>query len=340
MIARPYAILPTMNRHSLLCSLAMVAALTVSATALFAAPGVQPVKQPVKQPGKQPVKQPVKQPGKQTVKSTPQMTAPVMKMTEPPEIIISTRPALLVTIDGPPEYALVKGAEPFLWRVVNTKVLLLKNAGGRHYLHLYDGFLEAGSLNEPWLVAAKVPRGAKLAELAARSSQKKNLLEGKPDPRTKKRPSLRKVVTPWVYLSMIPAELIVTDGEPDFISIKGTSLFYARNTTGDLFWRQGDGTLYLLASGYWFRAESYLGPWVIAPDEELPEDFRAIPDSSVKRRVKAWVPPPPPKTPSRKTPETGNDWLKSVLAERVPRQIPKVTAGGFSPETAPKECCR
>ena len=334
---RSYGMLPTMNSCSLLCTVVMATALTVPATGQFAAPG----QAPVKVPSKPQVKAPVKPPIKASVKAPPQRTEPVEVRLEPPEIIFSTRPALLVSIDGPPEYTLVKGAVPLLWRVVNTRVLLLKNAGGGHYLHLYDGFLEAGSLNEPWSVAEKVPRGAKLAEQSARSSRKTNLLEGKPDPRTRKKPSLRKSVTPWVYLSMIPAELIVTDGEPDFISIEGTRLFYARNTTGDLFWHQGDRTMYLLASGFWFRAETYLGPWQLVPVDGLPQDFRAIPDSSVKRGVKASV-PPPPKVPSQaQGTGSGSAWLEGLLAGHVLRQETfGATTSGFAPGPFPQPWCR
>lgn len=301
MIARPYDMLPAMKRYMLLRILIFISALAVPPTGLSAASVKHPVKQPVKQP----------------VKVTPKKIEPVVVVTEPPEIIISTSPAILVTIDGPPEYTLVKGAAPLLWRVVNTKVLLLKNANGKHYLHLYDGFLEAESLNEPWSVTAKVPMGVKLAEIAARTAKTINLLEGTPDPKTKKKPSLKKTITPWVYLSMMPAELLVIDGEPDFISIEETRLFHARNTTGDLFWLQGDGTMYLLASGFWFRAESYLGPWEIVPDDGLPQDFRDIPDSSVKRKVKASV--PPPKAPIREIqgPVSGSAWLEDLLTRHA-----------------------
>jgi hypothetical protein len=230
---------------------------------------------------------------------------------------------------------------PLLWRVVNTRVLLLKNSVGRHYLHFWDGFLEAGSLNEPWSVAVKVPNGVKLEEKSARNSKKINLLEGKPDPRTRKKPSLRKSVIPWVYLSMIPAELIVTDGEPDFISIEGTGLFYARNTTGDLFWHQEERTMYLLASGFWFRAESYLGPWGLVPGDGLPPDFRAIPDSSVKRGVKASV-PPPPKVPSpSQVTVSGRAWLEGLLAGHVSRRVHSgATTAGFAPDPLPHPWCR
>ncbi len=206
---------------------------------------------------------------------------------EPPVVILSTTPALLVTMDGPPRYALVKAGKPLLLRVVNTRVLLLTNAAGRYFLHLYDGFLEAGGLDGPWRVAENVPREVRAAGKTSSVSGEVDLLKGKPDHKTRKSPSLKNSAIPWIYLSQAPAVLIVTDGTPDFISIEGTGLFYARNTSGDLFCLQGEGTMFLLASGFWFSSASYLGPWELVPDGGLPPDFRDIPPAGVKGRVKS-----------------------------------------------------
>ena len=256
----------TMNRHSVFTALALVAVLAVGITGGFAADNKPPVE------------------------ATPPQAEPVAVKLVPPRIIISTRPAFLVTVDGPPVYTLVKGTEKLLWRVVNTRVLLLKNAKGRHFLHFHDGFLEAPSLTGPWFVANKVPTGVKQAETTARAARKTDLLEGKPDPKTRKKPSLKKAVIPFVYLTTTPAELVITDGEADFISIEGTRLFYARNTAGNIFWHQGDHKVYLLVSGLWLRAETLNGPWEYVPATELPGDFAAIPEESPKAQVKAAVP--------------------------------------------------
>jgi hypothetical protein len=215
----------------------------------------------------------------------------VTETAKPPVIILSTRPALLVTIDGPPEYTLIKGTKPLLLRVINTRVLLLTNAAGRYFLHLYDGFMEAAGVDGPWRVSMEVPREVRSAERKARGDGKSDLLRGERDRRSKQLPSLIKGVIPWIYLSQVPAELVVIDGEPDFISIAGTRLFHARNTAGDLFYNQGDGAMYLLVSGRWFSAASYLGPWEIVPDGALPPDFGAVPQTSFKGRVKRAVPP-------------------------------------------------
>jgi hypothetical protein len=209
----------------------------------------------------------------------------------PPVVILSMTPSLLVTLDGPPQFALIKGAKPLLLRVVNTRVLLLTDAAGRFFLHLYDGFLEAASLDGPWHPSEKVPPSAGAAVAAARASGKSDLLEGKPDPGIRKKPSLRNSVIPWVYLSQVPAELIITQGTPDFISILGTRLFQARNTTGDLFCLQGDGAMFLLASGHWFTAPSTLAPWELVPEGGLPPEFDELLFADVKERVKAAVLP-------------------------------------------------
>lgn len=260
----------------------------------------------------------------------------------PPAIILSTRPAILVTLNGPPRYALIQGASPLLWRVVNTGVLLLKDARGRHLLHCYDGFLEADSLDGPWRVAAKVPPAARGAAAAARAAGKTNLLAGKPDPRTGKMPSLRKSDIPWIYLSNVPTELIVTAGPPDLIAIPGTRLFSARNTAADLFWRQGAPTFYLLAAGRWYRAESYGGPWEVVPADGLPPDFRDIPETSGTRRVRASLPPPRMAQP-RDLPgaAAGNGWLARILSGRGALPGPPGSAATeFAWLLTPREWCR
>ena len=245
-----------------------------------------------------------------------------------PVVILATRPALLVQVDGPPRYLPVKGVSPPLWRVVNTRVLLLKTAAGRHYLRLYDGFMEAEAPEGPWRVAEKVPAGVRVAEQTARSAGKADLLEGKPEPKSRKRPSLRKGVSPWIHLATVPTELVVTDGPPDFIAIEGTRLFYARNTAADLFWRQGEPALYLLAAGRWYRAASWGEPWEPLPGDLLPPDFREIPETSVKRLAKRAVPPltkPAPPPPVTVSP---GDWM-------VPRFRDDRRPGAFRPVIAP-----
>ena len=75
---------------------------------------------------------------------------------EPPRIIFSKEPAVLILIEGDPVYRAVEGT-PYT-RVVNTPALLLFNsAAGTFYLDGGSGWMTASSLTGPWTSAANSP---------------------------------------------------------------------------------------------------------------------------------------------------------------------------------------
>jgi hypothetical protein len=205
----------------------------------------------------------------------------------PPKVIISTKPAVLVSIDGTPAYRDVPNTQ--LQRIINSRILMLRDSRGRHYLHVLDGYMQAPELKGPWTVSGP-PIGAPIAEKQAQDSGQVDMLEGQPDPVTNVRPSLGMGDPPLVYVSTEPAELITFSGEPNYISIPGTQLLYATNTTGNVFKLLTDQQNYILLSGRWFKASSLNGPWQFEPGSNLPSDFAQIPDSSPKENVKASVP--------------------------------------------------
>ena len=198
------------------------------------------------------------------------------------------QPSLLVYIDGQPQYAPVEGTN--LTRVVNTRVLLLKDPTGKLYLHVLDGYMEAASMSGPWSIAKTPPQDAVKAETAARELGQVDLLEGQENSETKKKPSLASGPAPQIIVAITPTELIVTEGKPNYVPISGTSLLYVKNTTGDIFKLLTDQMTYVLLGGRWFRAKSPDGPWEFVAPKSLPKEFAKIPDSSPKENVKAAVP--------------------------------------------------
>jgi len=207
----------------------------------------------------------------------------------PPIIITATRPAVLVSIDGPPVWRPVQGTS--LQRAINTRVLLLQDASGRYYLHLFDGYLQANSLEDKdWRVATTIPDGAALAQEQALTAGSVDLMRGNPDAVTGVEPSLSTSAIPDVYVSTAPAELITFSGAPEFAPIPGTDLIYADNTSGNVFKLLTDQQNYILLSGRWYRGPSLNGPWQFVPGNDLPRDFANIPDDSPKENVKASVP--------------------------------------------------
>ncbi len=209
---------------------------------------------------------------------------------DPPRIVFSKVPAILLFVDGQPVFRPVEGTR--LDRLVNTRPLVLKDASGKLYLHLFDGWLAAGALEGPWQPLAG---SAKELDAVAEKLGPTNivdLLAGQPadpdDPTSL--PSLKTGPIPQPVVSYVPTELIVTDGEPSWVPVEATALLYVANTTGNVFKLLTDQKTYVLISGRWFRAGSTLGPWEFVPGKSLPADFAAIPDTCPKENVKASVP--------------------------------------------------
>jgi len=207
----------------------------------------------------------------------------------PPKIIFSKTPAILVYIDGPPAYREVPSTD--LQRVINTRMLILKDKDGQHFLHVWDGYLTSPSLDGPWTVASKAPEGAAEAQKQALASPTPaDLLNQQPEEATSAPPSLSNGAPPKIYVATQPTELITFDGEPNYVPINGTHLLYVANTTGNVFKLLNDQQLYILISGRWYRAPSLDGPWQFVPADHLASDFASIPDNSPKENVKASIP--------------------------------------------------
>jgi hypothetical protein len=204
----------------------------------------------------------------------------------PPRIVFSTVPALLVYIDGEPVLRPLK--ETSLQRVINTRPLLLKDAHGRYYLHVFDGWMSASSLEGSWTRDPSPTADLEKAEKEAVAARNVDLLTGQTSP-DEKAPSLAKGPVPAIHVATTPTELVVTQGEPDWTPLEGTDLLYVSNTTGHIFKEIGDQKTYVLVSGRWFRAPDTSGPWEFVAANALPADFRNIPNDSPQENVKASV---------------------------------------------------
>jgi hypothetical protein len=208
---------------------------------------------------------------------------------EPPHFIFSQTAAVLVTIDGDPVWRPVQGAKQE--RVINSRALiLLDEATGKYYLHLFDGFVVASSLSGPWQEAKKVPKGI---DGLAKDLAKKDVVDLMSGPSDVKKKLSLKDGVPDVIVATGPTELVVTQGPPDWAQIEGTMLLYVKNTTANVFKDLKDQQTYVLVTGRWFSAQAFDGPWKYVAGKDLPEDFFKIPDTSPKENVKAAIPGTP-----------------------------------------------
>jgi hypothetical protein len=206
---------------------------------------------------------------------------------DPPQVLFSTRPALLVLIDGAPVF------RPFtatnVERIINTRVLILR-AESKLYLRLMDGWLESQNLNGPWTIASQIPADLKQALDAATASQQVDLLDSS---KRSLAEAIKQNAVPTIYVSTQPAELLQTQGDPQAASIEGTNLIYVTNTDNDIFVHTPSQDHYILLSGRWFKAQTMLGPWQYVSSEKLPADFARIPVTHAKAAVLVSVPGTP-----------------------------------------------
>ena len=159
-----------------------------------------------------------------------------------------------------------------------------------YYLNVMDGWLQAPDLVAgPWTYASKIPDDMKEITKGIQERQQAKAAEGTAAPSLKQAKKEGKI--PEIYLSMAPAELLVTEGAPQFELIPDTELEYVKNTTGNIFKNVASLDYYILIAGRWFRSKSLeSGPWEFVEGQNLPEKFAHIPENSPKAGVLVSVP--------------------------------------------------
>ncbi len=199
----------------------------------------------------------------------------------PPAIHARTKPAIMVTFMGKPKLKAAPGGE--LMVAVNTNWdLFLEPSTGKYYLLNDSSWLTSDRLESgTWAPAGTPPASLAALPSDANWEDVKAAL-----------PGTKPTVVPEVLISTQPAELIVTEGEPEYQPLPGTRLMMVTNTENDLFYSTELKQFYVLAAGRWFSAPGLTGPWITASGS-LPEDFRKIPEDSDAADVLASVPGTP-----------------------------------------------
>jgi hypothetical protein len=207
---------------------------------------------------------------------------------DPPDIVFSFEPALLVLIDGAP--VLKPSGVAGIERIINTRALELKQ-GDEYYLVIAGTWLISGSPIGEWRKAASVSPALQQAKAAAEKAKVADTLD-EPSPDLKKILDSGKI--PKIVVATKPTEMILVDGEPQFTDIADTQLAYVENTPADVFIdKSQDNVWYVLVSGRWFTAATSNGPWHYVEGKSLPADFAKIPSDSEKSAVLASIPGTP-----------------------------------------------
>ena len=209
---------------------------------------------------------------------------------EPPRIFYSETPALLVLVDGKPVFRPIEGTK--LRRAINTRALiLLDEAGGKHYLRVLGRWAEASAIEGPWAMIKNPPAALETARQAAIKSGQVDQLD---DPAPGMKEAAAQGSYPRIDASTTPAELIQVEGRPEYEPIGATALLTVKNTRANVVLDTASSEHYVLISGRWFRTKSLAqGPWEYVPHDKLPADFAKIPETHPRGTVLASVPGTP-----------------------------------------------
>lgn len=194
------------------------------------------------------------------VVATDKMLAVKKIKSNPPQIIFVTKPAVLVTIDGEPQWQDEKNTN--LKRVANTAFTILYEQSTKIY-YLYAGnkaWYTTSSLMGDWFVADLV------TQEVAKHASKKDPMEQRIGKQTKKHKT-KSAAPPKVIVVTKPSELFYSNGKPEFKPFEGSDLHYMSNSDSDVLMDTKQQKYYVLLSGHWYSSKKMEGPWEYIPVE-------------------------------------------------------------------------
>src|SRR5215470_3646636 len=169
----------------------------------------------------------------------------------PPRIIVSTRPAVLVPIEGQP---VLRPASGGFLKVINTKPLIVADAASNvYYLALMDGWVRASQVAGPWSQAAQPPAALNTIKAAAIANDQNQVLGNEQQSLSE---AYADGEAPTIYVSTSPTELLNVRGPIEYAAIPGTNLTYVQNSANDIFKDSATQQNYVLVGGRWFSAPS------------------------------------------------------------------------------------
>ncbi len=202
-----------------------------------------------------------------------------------PEVVVSERPAILVVLDGSPK---MMDYNKQFSKVANTPYFIVKDKNSKYYLFAQENWYASNDIMTGW---SKVSKPSK--DLRKLEEDMKNNASKYDDGTTAKTAATNQQNANKNYDIIVrthPAELIASDGKPNFAPISNTSLLYMNNSDADVFMNIDDNQYYTVLSGRWYKASNTRGPWNYIEPSQLPKDFANIPAGSEKDRVLAFVP--------------------------------------------------
>lgn len=196
-----------------------------------------------------------------------------------PKIIYSKKPAILVLVDGTPNYQ--KNEELGVNLVVNSPFAIVQHTDGKHYIYGGKNWYVANTLKGNYSITTSLPAKISQVESALKKYQQEN--------DSQEFEEFDENTIYDVIVSTEPAELIQSNGEPNFSPVSGTNLLYVDNSSDDIFMDINSQQYYTLLAGRWYSSNNLNGNWKYIPSSDIPSDFAKIIEGSSKDNVLASV---------------------------------------------------
>lgn len=199
-----------------------------------------------------------------------------------PRIVVATEPAELIALDGAPKYSPIFGTD--LLYAANTESDVFMEIGSQQYYVLLAGrWFSADSLEQKqWDHVPGENLPADFAKIPV-GSTKDYVLASVPGTQEATEAVLETYIPQTATVKRSEAKvLVVYDGEPKFVKIEDTDMYYAVNTSSSVI-RYGYN-FYCCHDAVWFVASSPNGPWAICV--AVPQVIYTIPPSCPVYHVK------------------------------------------------------
>jgi hypothetical protein len=192
-----------------------------------------------------------------------------------PDIIFSTIPAVLILVNGEPIYGKIDNTN--LEYVVNSPFFIVRDSQSNlYYLKGGNQWYRSPGFYVGWQIITDIPQN--ILSLENTTARNTKVADTQDDS------------TPHIIVRTHPAELLLSNGTPQYASVENTTLLYMTNTDNDILMDINTQEYYTLISGRWYKSKSLQSEkWTFVSPDSLPADFSRIPEDSPVSDIRASV---------------------------------------------------
>lgn len=203
-------------------------------------------------------------------------------ITEPPALIVVTKPSELIQTDGEPDYQSIEGTS--LLYVKNTESdILMDITSQNHYILLAGRWYQSKTLADgDWKFTEPTELPDDFSKIPD-SSDMNNVRANVPGTPEAQDALLEQSIPQTATVDRATAKVEVKyGGDPEFKLVEGTDVYYAANSDKQVL--RIKNKYYCVDDAIWFVSDNATGPWIVS--DTRPDEVDELPPSSEVYNVK------------------------------------------------------